>query len=92
MACSVKLMDLFIIINRGGHKSLLETEKQRKNSPETEKPQEISSKTEIKALTNKALIGSRISLSVFNIYTSKLYFPKFCVFPLKCRTHRNLKM
>ena len=46
VACSVKLIDLFIIINRGGHKSLLETQKPRKNSPETEKPQEISSKTE----------------------------------------------
>ena len=57
VTCSVKLMDLFIIIKRRG---------------ETEKPREISIKTEIKSLTDKALIGFRISLSVFNFYTSKL--------------------
>ena len=47
----------------GGHRGLLETEKPRKKSPKTAKPQEISSKTEnrIKLLTHKALVVFRIS-------------------------------
>ena len=44
-------------------RGLLETEKPLKKSPETAKPQEISSKTEIKDLTEKALVGVKISLS-----------------------------
>ena len=53
---------------------LLETEKPRKKSLETAKPQEISSKTEnrIKLLTHKALVVFRISLSVLNFNTYKL--------------------
>ena len=53
---------------------LLETEKPRKKSLETAKPQEISSKTEnrIKLLTHKALVVFRMSLSVLNFNTYKL--------------------
>ena len=64
----------FMIALRGGHRGLLETEKPRKKSPKTAKPEEISSKTEnrIKLLAHKALVGFRISLSVINFYTYKL--------------------
>ena len=57
----------------GGHKGLLETEKPRKKSLKTAKPQEISSKTEnrIKLLTHKASVVFRISLSVLNFNTYK---------------------
>ena len=63
-----------VTVYRGGHRGLLETEKPRKKSPKTAKPQEISSKTEnqITLLTHKALAGFRISLSVINFYTYKL--------------------
>ena len=50
---------MMLLFRRG----LLETEKPLKKSPETAKPQEISSKTEIKDLTEKALVGVKISLS-----------------------------
>ena len=59
----------------GGHRGLLETEKPRKKSLKTAKPQEISSKTEnrIKLLTHKALVVFRISLSVLNLIRINLF-------------------
>ena len=58
----------------GGRRGLLETEKLRKKSPKTAKPQEISSKSQnrLELLTHKALVGLKISLSVINFYTYKL--------------------
>ena len=63
---------------RGGRRGLLETEKLRKKSPKSAKPQNHKTEslfqlfkflaklkeTEIKALTDKALVGFRLSLSV----------------------------
>ena len=63
------------LINRGGRRGILETEKPGKKSPKTAKPQEIS---EIKALANKALAVFRISLSVINfffLHKNLFYFP-----------------
>ena len=68
------LWPVYPIHTRGGHRGLLETEKPRKKSLKTAKPQEISSKTEnrIKLLTHKPLVVLRISLSVLNFNTYKL--------------------
>ena len=54
----------------GGRGGLLVTEKTRKKSPKTAKPQEIACKTEIKTLTNKLWYLIFIRLNLF-------HFPKF---------------
>jgi len=59
-------------INGGGRGGILETEKPCKKSPKTAKPQEISSKTKIKALTNKLWWSSESLFLLFNFYMSKL--------------------
>ena len=41
----------------GVYRGLLETEKPGKKSPKIRKPQYISSKTEIEAITDKALVS-----------------------------------
>ena len=61
----------FVISGVGGRRGLLETEKPRRKSPKTAKPQDFSSKTEIKALTDKALAGLRHpNLSFFDLYVT----------------------
>ena len=68
------------MVERGGRWGPLETEKLRKKSSNTSKPQEISSKSEIKALTNKARLGTLQNLP-------------FCylIFTRLRRTHPGLK-